>query len=75
MAETPQVKFTWRMFTGLFLLFAVGNLVFANLFLRIVGLQGLVMGIVVSATMTVSVALFLMLRKSGPAHPDSEHSG
>ena len=67
MAETTQKKFTWRLFTGLFLLFAIGNLIFLNLLIPLVGFAALPMGVVVSGSMTLTVAFFVMRRRAGPA--------
>ncbi len=69
MAETPEKKFSWKLFMWLSILFAIGNLIFTNLFLQLMGFAGLAMGLVVSGSMTLMVAFFVMRPRVGPAEP------
>ena len=63
MAETGPKGFPWALFGWLSILFAVGNLVFTNIFAQSMGLIGLPLGIGVSGSLTLIV--FLMLRQRG----------
>ncbi len=63
MAEEGPKGFPWALFGWLSLLFAVGNLVFANIFAQSMGLIGLPLGVGVSGSLTLIV--FFVLRQRG----------
>ncbi len=67
MAETTGKKFSWKLFMWLSILFAIGNLIFTNLFLQLMGFAGLPMGLMVSGSMTLMVAFFVMRQRESPA--------
>ncbi len=66
MAETKQGMVSKRVFWWLVVLFGVGNLVFANIFLQFIGFMGLPLGVGVSASLTL-IALSMLRRKNGTA--------
>ncbi len=61
-AETRHEKSSWTLFGWLSVLFVIGILVFANLFLQFMGFIGLPLGIGVSGSLTLIV--FFILRPS-----------
>ncbi len=67
MAKTSAEPFTWGMFLGLSGLFALGNLIFVNLLLQLIGFAGILIGMALSGLMTILVHLYLVRRKAGPA--------
>lgn len=69
MNEIPDKRFSWKLFMWLSIFFAIGNLIFTNLFIQLVGFAGLPMGLVVSGSMTLMVAFLMIRRRESSTEP------
>ncbi|MFQ5790019.1 MAG: hypothetical protein ACE5IJ_08895 [Thermoplasmata archaeon] len=64
MAETGHEESSWGLVGWLSLVLAIGNLVFANLFIQFMGFIGLPLGVGVAALLTL-VVFFILRRRNG----------